>query len=90
MSANNGIKIIISIISGAVVANEVLNFISVLVEESDILGNLFMNQLVIIQVLQGNISTQQIRKSYIFPRSPNNLEISELSNDHLISEETVR
>ena len=42
--------------------NEVLNFMSALVEEANILWNFFMGQLVTVQVLQGNISTQQIRK----------------------------
>ena len=45
-------KIVISIISRALVVKEVLNFMSALVEESDILGILFMSQLVTIQVLQ--------------------------------------
>ena len=67
MCTNNGIRIVISIISRAVVVNEILNFTCVLVEQPDIIGNFFMSQLVTVQVLQGNISTQQIMKSSIFP-----------------------
>ena len=90
MSANNVIKIVISIISRAVVVNEILKFMSALVEESDILGNIFKNQLMTNQVLEGNNSTQQIGKSQVISRSPNDLEVSELSNDHLVLEESVR
>ena len=61
MCANIGIKIVISIISRAVVVNEVLNFMSV--EEPNILWKVFMGQLVTVQVLQGNLSTEKNRKS---------------------------
>ena len=90
MSANIGIKIVISIISRAVAVNEILNFMSALVEKSDIFGKFLMNQLVTVQILRGNISTQQKRKGLVFSKNPNDLEFSELSNDQLVSDESLR
>ena len=49
-----------------------------------------MSSLVTVQVLKGNNSTQQIGKDYVFSGNPIDLEISELSNNHLVSQETVR
>ena len=40
-------------------------------------------------VLQKNVLIQQIRKNF-FSRCPNDLEISQLSNNHLIFGESVR
>ena len=56
MCADKGVKVVTSIISRAVVVNVILNFMSALVEESDIFGIFLKGQLMTVRVLQRNVS----------------------------------
>ena len=60
-------EIIVSIINRNYVNNQILNLTTALIEESDILKNIYMSQLMTVQVLQGNNPTEQIQRKLFLP-----------------------
>ena len=87
MSTNGWVKIFFAVFGKTVVFYQVLKFLSVSAEELDILWRILMKQLMTIKISERHVSAEQIWQCYVFSRSPNYLEISDISNDHLVAQE---
>ena len=61
-----------------------------LVKELNVKRNTFVLQLVHLIIFNRDSSAEDIRKGYVRAGRPNNLQVLEFCNDHLISEKTMR